>query len=395
MNPGHRVVPGLPPQLPGSVRTRITAAIDGAAGDLAQLAAAIHAAAEPAFAERESAALTRAALARAGFTVSGVPGGPATSFAAQAGRRGPVIALCAEYDALPGLGHACGHNLIAAAAVGAGAALAQVAGEIGLRVRVIGCPAEESGGGKALLLGAGAFDGAAAVLMAHPGTAEQSWFSSFALASLRARFTGAGGHPARDSAQPDAREARQLAEIALGLLRSRLPAGACVLWACLDQPGAPAIRPAVSDLAVEVRARTPGELRDAGQRARDCLRGAALAAGAQAEITSPEPDYLPMRTDPLLAALWEEELARTGRACGPDPGPYAITDLGNVSQHLPALHAILALGDGTAGPHEAQFARLAADLEEGTGAGGQARRWILDAAATLALTGARAASGLA
>ena len=143
--------------------------LDASTGDLVALSHAVHARPELAFEEHFASAATADLLARGGFEVHrGVAGLP-TAFDATYGSGELVVAVCAEYDALPEIGHACGHNIIAASAVGAGLALASVADELGLTVRVLGTPAEESGGGKVLMLDAGVFDDVSMAMMVHPG----------------------------------------------------------------------------------------------------------------------------------------------------------------------------------------------------------------------------------
>src|ERR1700752_5173380 len=133
-------------------------AINRRRGDLIELSHSIHAEPELAFAEFKSCAKTQALVAERGFEISAAPGGLDTAFRAEFGSGPLVIGICAEYDALPGLGHACGHNIISASPVGAALALSEVADDLGLKVVLLGTPAEESGGGKGLLLKAGTFD---------------------------------------------------------------------------------------------------------------------------------------------------------------------------------------------------------------------------------------------
>ncbi|MBV8929231.1 MAG: M20/M25/M40 family metallo-hydrolase, partial [Mycobacteriaceae bacterium] len=158
--------------------------------DLVALSHDIHAEPELAFAEHRSAAKTQALVAERGFRITKAAGGLDTAFRADYGSGPLVVGICAEYDALPGIGHACGHNIIAAAAVGAALALADVADELGLTVALIGTPAEESGGGKALLLKAGTFDDLAAAVMIHPGTIDIAAARSLALSAVRVAYTG-------------------------------------------------------------------------------------------------------------------------------------------------------------------------------------------------------------
>src|SRR6266436_3045825 len=143
-------------------------AVNRRRGDLVELSHSIHAEPELAFAEHRSCAKTRALVAEYGFEITAAPGGLDTAFRADYGSGPLVVGICAAYDALPGIGHACGHNIIAAAGAGAGLALAALADDLGLTVKVFGTPAEEGGGGKILMLERGVFDGVHAAMMVHP-----------------------------------------------------------------------------------------------------------------------------------------------------------------------------------------------------------------------------------
>src|ERR1700736_4518844 len=150
------------------VLDRVEDAVRRRGTDLIELSHAIHAEPELAFAEHRSCAKTQALVAERGFEITAAAGGLGTAFRADFGSGPLAVGVCAEYDALPGIGHACGHNIIAASAVGAALALAEVADQLGLTVVLMGTPAEESGGGKALLLNAGAFDDITAAVMGLP-----------------------------------------------------------------------------------------------------------------------------------------------------------------------------------------------------------------------------------
>src|SRR5215472_395264 len=155
-----------------ATRSAARAAVEGAASGLVDLSHRLHAHPELGFEEERACAWVGEALADAGFRVeSGVAGVP-TALVATAGSGPLVVGICAEYDALPSIGHACGHNVIAAAAVGAGIGLARVADDAGITVRVLGTPAEEGGGGKIVLLERGAFDGLHLAMMVHPSPYE-------------------------------------------------------------------------------------------------------------------------------------------------------------------------------------------------------------------------------
>src|SRR6195952_2068642 len=164
--------------------------------DLIELSHSIHSEPELAFDEHRSCAKTQALVAERGFAITSEPGGLDTAFRADFGSGSLVIGICAEYDALPGIGHACGHNIIAASAVGTALALAEVADELDLTVVLIGTPAEEAGGGKALMLAAGTFDDIAATVMLHAGPLDIARARSLALSQAAVGYIGREAHAA-------------------------------------------------------------------------------------------------------------------------------------------------------------------------------------------------------
>ena len=222
-------------------------AVNRRRGDLVELSHAIHAEPELAFAEHKSCAKTQALVAEHGFEITAAPGGLDTAFRAEFGSGPLVIGICAEYDALPGLGHACGHNIIAASAVGTALALADVADELGLKVVLLGTPAEEAGGGKVLLLNAGTFDDIAATVMMHPGPIDIARARSLAAVPGRRRLPRPGG----------ARRRRAVS----GHQRGRRDHGGTDG----DRTAAPTVR-ARPDGARHRHRRRPGHQRDPGPR---------------------------------------------------------------------------------------------------------------------------------
>ena len=201
-------------------------AVNRRSGDLIALSHDIHAEPELAFAEHRSCAKTRTLVAERGFDIVDGPGGLDTAFRAEYGSGDLVIGICAEYDALPEIGHACGHNIIAASAVGTALALAEVADELGLTVVLIGTPAEEAGGGKVLLLNAGTFDDIAASVMLHPGPADIAAARSLALSEVAVGYTGRESHAAvAPYLGINAADAVTVAQVAIGLLRQQLMPG--------------------------------------------------------------------------------------------------------------------------------------------------------------------------
>ncbi|WKK24816.1 M20 family metallopeptidase [Streptomyces olivoreticuli] len=328
--------------------------------DLLALSRRIHAHPETAFAEHRAAAWCADFLRGHGFSVTAPAYGLDTAFCATAGSGPVTVAIACEYDALPGLGHACGHNLIAAAGLGAALALAPHADELGLTVRVLGTPAEERGGGKALLLEAGAFDGVDAAMMVHPCPFEVAEFRSFALGTLSVAYTGRAAHPSLNPHEGrNAADALTVAQVALGLLRQQLPPQWKVHGVTTGAGTAPNAIPDRATAEYEIRASAAEDLRELRERVEACFRAGALATGCEVELTRPEPDYLDFRTDARLIALWQENARALGR---PEPGrreAFACTDMGNVSHVVPSIHPVLDITGGACGPHEAEFAEAA------------------------------------
>ncbi|WP_171166630.1 M20 family metallopeptidase [Streptomyces sp. I05A-00742] len=349
--------------------------------DLLTLSRRIHGHPETAFAEHRAAAWCADLLREHGFDVIAPAYGLDTAFTATAGSGPVTVAVVCEYDALPGLGHACGHNLIAAAGVGAALALAPHTGELGLTVRVVGTPAEERGGGKALLLEAGAFDGVDAAMMVHPCPFEVADFRSFALGTLSVAYTGRSAHASLDPYEGrNAADALTVAQVALGLLRQQLPPGWKVHGVTTGAGTAPNLIPGRATAEYEIRASAAEDLRELRERVEACFRAGALATGCEVELTRPEPDYLDFRTDPGLSALWQANARALGR---PEPlrrEAFACTDMGNVSHVVPSIHPVLDITGGACGPHEAEFAEAAVSP--------MGERALLDGAVGMAWTAA-------
>ncbi|MEH6375814.1 M20 family metallopeptidase [Streptomyces sp. KLMMK] len=339
-----------------ALRERVLAHRD----DLLSLSRRIHAHPETAFAEHRAAGWCAEFLRGHGFEVTAPAYGLDTAFSATTGSGPVTVALVCEYDALPGLGHACGHNLIAAAGLGAALALAPHADELGLTVRVLGTPAEERGAGKALMLDAGAFDGVDAAMMVHPCPFEVAEFRSFALGTLSVAYTGKAAHPSLNAHEGrNAADALTVAQVALGLLRQQLPPQWKVHGVTTGAGTAPNLIPDRATAEYEIRASAAEDLRELRERVEACFRAGALATGCEVELTRPEPDYLDFRTDARLVALWQDNARALGR---PEPlqrDAFACTDMGNVSHVVPSIHPVLDISDGTCGPHEAEFADAA------------------------------------
>jgi amidohydrolase len=341
-------------------------------------------AADPELAFEEHRAMGRCAdvLEKAGLTVERGAYGLATAFAARFGSTGPHVVICAEYDALPEVGHACGHNVIAAAAVGAGLALAPLAEQAGLRLTVLGTPAEERFGGKVDLLEAGAFDDADAALMMHPTPHDDYAPDSLGIEEWEVVYTGRASHA---SAEPDlgrnALDGLVAGYTGIAMLRQHLRPWQQVHGIITHGGDAPNIVPERAEGLFYLRARTPEDLDDLRARVRACLDGAATATGTTVAVTPVGSTYLPLRPHAGLAAAFTAACEALGRPLTPDPRgrqPGGSTDFGNVSQRLPGLHANMAVHSWPAVNHQHEFAaHCTTDAAD---------RTLLDAAAALALT---------
>lgn len=336
---------------------------------------------ELAFEEHQTSAAIIAALRDGGrFTIEqGVADLP-TAFVASAGSGDLVVGVCAEMDALPGIGHGCGHNTIAAAAVGAALALAPHADDLGLTVRVFGTPAEESGTGKEIMVNRGVFDDTHAAMMVHPTLKNVVIPRLRASRSWRVTYTGRGGHASRPWNALNAADATVLAQTAIGLLRQQLEDGIRVHH-LVRQAGA-AVN-VIADHAVMdcmIRCDTIDEVDQVWQRVRRCFDAGAIATGTTVDYIRLPSVYREFRHDPDLARLFEKHAKAIGRTFPDYPDKmFGSTDMGNVSLRIPAIHPMLSFDlPPEAGNHTAAFAEAAA--------GPEGDRFVHDAGLTMALT---------
>ncbi|MFR9752124.1 M20 family metallopeptidase [Nocardia sp. 004] len=362
---------------------RSDAAIAAASAELIALSHAIHAEPELAFEEHRSAAKTIAPLAERGFAIeTGIAELP-TAFRARYGSGPLTVGICAEYDALPEIGHACGHNIIAAAAVGAALGLAEVADALGITVLVFGTPAEESGGGKVLLLERGMFDDVAMMMMVHPGPADIVGARSLALADLSVIFHGREAHA---SAAPEqgrnAGDASTVAQVAIGLLRQHLLPGQ-QLHGIVGHGGiAPNIVPGRAELLYYLRAADSASLDDLMRRASACFEAGALATGCTHEIRTLAPTYTELTPDQELLLAYREQITALGRVPIAQEfeaqRPFGSTDMGNVTNVIPGIHPVIGIDAGGAVTHQPGFAAASVNAS--------ADRAVLDGAVALART---------
>ena len=330
--------------------------------DLISLSHRIHAHPELGFEEEKATAWISEALTNAGFSVETGICDMATAFVARAGS-GPLhIAICAEYDCLPGIGHACGHNIIAAAAVGAAIAAAKVADEVGLTVSVLGTPAEETGdaGGKILLLERGAFTDVHAAMMVHPAPMDVVDPSIIACSTFHVHYTGKEAHA---SAFPErginAADAFTVAQTAIGLLRQHIRSTDRIHGIITNGGDAPNIIPAHTEAKYIVRAKTLDDLGEIKEKVRRCFEAGALATGSKLEIFGGDKPYAEHRTDAAMATLYQQNSEALGRSF-PERGPVieraaGSTDMGNVSLALPSLHPFIGIDSLPAVNHQPEF----------------------------------------
>jgi amidohydrolase len=350
------VIPAATDGLKEAARARLERARDG----LVDLSHRIHANPELGYEEERSSAWVAEALEAGGLEVErGICHLP-TAFAARAGS-GPLhVAICAEYDALPDIGHACGHNVIAAAAVGAGLALAEVADDAGLTVTVLGTPAEEGGGGKILMLERGGFEGVHAAMMVHPAPYELIELPIIAAVSFDLRYTGKEAHA---SAFPElginAADALVVAQVGIGLLRQHLRQTDRVHGIVTKGGDAQNVVPAHTEAQYMVRAATLDQLQEVLDRVMRCFQAGALATGATLEVVNEYPAYAEMRHDPDMVRLYRHNAEAAGRTF-PEPEEWmkraaASTDMGNVSLAIPSIHPALGIDPEQAVNHQPEF----------------------------------------
>ncbi|HVM30392.1 MAG TPA: M20 family metallopeptidase [Candidatus Limnocylindrales bacterium] len=346
----------------------------------------IHANPELSFNETLAAGWLTEWLDKAGFEVQRGVAGLDTAVVGSFGP-GPLhVGLIAEYDALPGIGHACGHNVIAASAVGAGVALAGVAHQLGLRVSVIGTPAEEGGGGKITMLEQGAFEGVHMALMIHPGPADMLEPNVLAAETLAITYRGQAAHAAAFPERGvNAADALVVAEVAVALLRQRLRATDRVHGIVTRGGEASNVIPDHTTAELMIRAASGDRLDQLREMVMACLKAGAVASGAELSVET-KPAYREMVHDRQLVAAYRRNAEALGRRFeGEDRIEFNnfSSDIGNISLAMPAIHPVLGIG-GEAINHTAEFTAQAGSAE--------ADQAILDGAVALAWTAVDAAT---
>jgi amidohydrolase len=365
------------------LRADIVGRIDNLADELLAVSHSIHAKPELAFAEHHASALLCDTLAehdleptRGAYTLD-------TAFEAslQTQGDGPTVAILAEYDALPGIGHACGHNLIATAALGATLALQSVQSHLPGHIRLLGTPAEEKGGGKELMARAGAFDGVDAAMMIHPAGVNLTTMPCICVAEVEVIYHGQSAHA---SAMPhrgvNALDGLLIAYQAISNLRQHIRDQERIHGIITDGGQAPNIVPERAAGDFYVRAVDEKALAALKPRVQACFEAGAKSSGAEVEINWANVDYLDLNTNWPLADCFQRHGESLGRDFL-DPaklGGAGSTDMGNVSHRVPSIHPMLAAAPRNVVIHNPEFEKWAGS-ETGDAA-------ALDGAKALALT---------
>jgi amidohydrolase len=353
-------------------KAQATAAVDGLTPELVALSHEIHAHPELGYEERIAAQLLADALAGGGFVVERGAYGIETSFAGRLGRPdagGPHVVVCCEYDALPKIGHGCGHNIIGAAGVGAGLALAPLVDELGGRLTVLGCPAEElGGGGKIALLERGAFADADVAMMVHPSIGDVGWAPHIANTRFRVEMHGKAAHAA---AAPwngrNALDALVAGYTAMAALRQHVREGEKMHGIITAGGDAENVVPEYTAGTFQVRAPNARQLAALQERVKDCFRGAATQTGCRCEITDSRGYEELLKNEPLAQAYRANGEALGRRYFDHHRIPLAVagsTDMGNVSKAVPTVHAMVGIAPAGVAGHSDEF-REAARSPEG------------------------------
>jgi amidohydrolase len=298
-------------------------------------------------------------LTTAGFDVRTGVGGMPTALVGSYGPGPFHVAICVEYDALPAVGHACGHNVIAAAGVGAGLALASVADQLGLKVTVLGTPAEETGGGKIGMIKAGELDGVHAAMMIHPWPRDEVDPAIIAIRSLEITYTGKEAHAAGfPYLGVNAADALVIAQTAIALLRQQLTTTDRVHGIVTKGGDAANIIPSRTQATWMVRGKDVARLDEVTAKVRRCFEAGALATGCTLEVVE-EICYADVRHDPDLARLYRANGEALGRVFS-EPAMPVSTDMGNVSYVVPTIHPMIGVEANGAVNHQADFAAACA-----------------------------------
>lgn len=378
----HDETSSIRPMTPDVAKQQMVSEVNAREARLLSVSHQIHETPELCFEEHTAHDLLCSVLEDEGLEVERSAFGLDTAFVARAGQAGPHIAVICEYDALPEIGHACGHNVIAAAGLGAGLAAASLAEEIGGRVSIIGTPAEEGGGGKCFLLERGAFEGISAAMMVHPANHELTLMNAIAVEQLDVTYTGQSAHA---SAAPhkgrNALDGAVLGYMNVAALRQHIRPDERIHGIFTRAGDKPNIVP--HEAAAEWYVRSPklDSLAELRERVVSCLKAGAAAAGVDIECRCKAPIYADMINNQVMLEFYAGNAAATGRVVSEPRSSYAVvgsTDMGNVSHAVPSIHPMIKVAPEHVAIHTPEFAHYAESQS-----GDQA---VLDGAKIMAMT---------
>jgi amidohydrolase len=364
------------------IKSAIASEIDSRRRELEALSRKIHDNPEIGMSEFKASVWLSEYLEANGFRVERGVGRLPTAFRASYGAGKPVVAFLAEYDALPQIGHACGHNIIATSAAGAGIAAKKAADCYGGTIQVIGTPDEENTGGKGFLIKAGVFSGVDAALMLHPDIYDNAIIVALACQTLDIEFFGKEAHAAAAPEQGvNALAAMLLSFNAIDALRQHVKDKVRIHGVITDGGKAPNIVPAHSAAKFIVRAGDTAYLEIVKEKVLNCFKGAATMTGARFTYRWGEVCYAAMKNNNTLARLFKENMDSLGRRVKiSEEGTSFSTDTANVSEVVPALHAMVKIAPLEVKHHTVEFAAAAAS-EDGM-------KGLSDGAKALAMTAA-------
>ncbi len=358
-------------------------AIDAMSDELISISHEIHANPELAFHEHKAATLLSDRVEKEGLPVTREAFGLETAYATEFGDQGPTVGILSEYDALPGIGHACGHNIIATTGLGASLALAKLNGALPGRVRYLGTPAEEQGGGKELMAQEGAFDGLDAAMMVHPAGVDLATMPCICVSEVEVIYTGKSAHAsAMPHAGLNALDALVTAYQSIAQLRQHIRPTERIHGIINEGGVAPNIVPDRASGVFYVRAAEAISLAALKERVQACFEAGALATGCTADIRWAKADYLDMKTSWPIAEAYEANARSLGRDFFPlekmPSGSAGSTDMGNVSHRVPSIHPMISSAPPSVVIHNPEFARWAG--------GEMGDKACIDGAKSLAMT---------
>lgn len=363
------------------LKEKLRAELEIRRSELVRLSLNIHDNPELGFQEVKAASWLSDYLKSNGFSVERNIAGLSTAFRAVYGEGKPKIVVLAEYDALPGIGHGCGHNIIAASAVGAGVASKIVVDNLGGSIIVLGTPGEENFGSKIDMVKAGIFDDVDVAMMVHPSILNIAMERMLASSSLEVEFFGKAAHAAVQPSQGiNALEAIILAFNSINSLRQHIQEQARIHGIITDGGEAPNVVPAHSAATFIIRAPDYAYLEELQGKVLNCFKGASLASGARLKYRWGDKVYAPIKNNVALAKLFSDNLESMGRRLDVFDLqiPFGSSDMGNVSQVVPSIHPMVAIVSPKVSLHSVEFASAAAS-EAG-------HQGLLDAAKAMAMT---------